>query len=156
VVSKVATIDVVAGLICRQGRVLAGQRKTGGPFPLKWEFPGGKVEKGEDFLAALRRELAEELGITATAGEEIFRHEHCYSGELNVRLIFFRVDRYEGSIQNLGFERLDWLDPEELDKLDFLEGDRPLIEKIMRGEIACAPETRPGALVDTKRGEGVS
>ncbi len=53
---------VVAALILRDSRLLICQRKRGGTFPLKWEFPGGKVEPGEDLERALIRELAEELG----------------------------------------------------------------------------------------------
>lgn len=129
-------MEVVAALICRKGLILAGQRKEDGLFPLKWEFPGGKVERGEGFQAALKRELKEELGIHVTSAAEVFRHGHSYSGRVKVDLVFFRVDEYEGTVRNLGFKRLAWVAVGELEKMDFLEGDRPLIEKIIRNEIA--------------------
>ena len=56
-------LTVVAGLIYKDGRLLVCQRRPGGAFPLKWEFPGGKVEKGESDIDALRRELREELAV---------------------------------------------------------------------------------------------
>ena len=128
-------IEVVAGIICEEGRLLAGQRKESGLFPGKWEFPGGQVERGEERLAALRRELNEELGITVISAVEVFRYRHKYANEVKVHLVFFKVDEYDGPINNFGFERLVWVALEELEKLDFLEGDRPLIEKIVRREI---------------------
>lgn len=128
-------VKVVAGLICRKGRVLAGQRRKDGPFPGKWEFPGGKVQEGERRTAALQRELKEELGISVISAAEVFRHSHRYPQEFSVDLIFFRVDEYEGTVRNFVFERLAWVSLEELKNLDFLEGDRPLIEKMAQGEI---------------------
>lgn len=69
---------VVAALIVRQDRLLVCQRTAGQPMPLKWEFPGGKVESGEQPDEALRRELQEELGIDASVGEEVACLEHRY------------------------------------------------------------------------------
>ena len=82
-------IEVVAGIICEEGRLLAGQRKESGLFPGKWEFPGGKVERGEERLAALRRELNEELGITVISAVEVFRYRHKYANEVKVHLVSF-------------------------------------------------------------------
>ena len=62
---------VVAGLIVRDGKLLVCQRTRHQTMPLKWEFPGGKIEEGEQPRAALRRELEEELGILATVGDEV-------------------------------------------------------------------------------------
>ena len=128
---------VVAALVWQQDRLLICQRAAGDDFPGKWEFPGGKVERGEERLAALRRELNEELGITVISAAEVFRYRHKYANKIKVHLVFFKVDEYDGPIHNFGFERLVWVALEELEKLDFLEGDRPLIEKIVRREIPC-------------------
>ncbi|MGH9783493.1 MAG: NUDIX domain-containing protein, partial [Terriglobia bacterium] len=71
---------VVAALLFDKGRVLICQRSPDGQFPSKWEFPGGKIEPGEDPKEALRRELFEELGIRAEIGAEVWRTEHQYAG----------------------------------------------------------------------------
>lgn len=125
-------IEVVAGLIYHAGRLLACQRKEDGSFPMKWEFPGGKVERGEEYFPALRRELREELGIEILSATEIFRHSHSYPGQAEVKLIFFRVQEYRGEIRNLAFGRLLWAEVRNLKELDFLEGDIPLIEQLTR------------------------
>ena len=125
------TVQVVAGLIHQQDRLLVCQRKEGGSFPLKWEFPGGKVENGEDYLTALRRELKEELGIELQSAKEIFRHRHSYPDRLVVELVFFRVDDYQGTVSNLAFHRFLWVEIQGLKELDFLDGDLPLIDKII-------------------------
>jgi 8-oxo-dGTP diphosphatase len=114
---------VVAAVIEREGRVLVGQRKPGGQHPLKWEFPGGKVEAGEAPEAALVRELSEELGIRARIEGEITRYEFQYAGRPRILLIFYGVVDFDGEPRNLDFEQLRWVAREELGQLDFLEGD---------------------------------
>ncbi len=128
-------LEVAAGLIFQEGRLLVCQRRKEGPFPLKWELPGGKVEGGEGCLAALQRELKEELGIEVQSAKEVFRHNHLYSDGTAVRLTFFRVDRYRGEPVNLVFQRIHWAEIQGLGKLDFLAGDLPLIDQVMRGEL---------------------
>ena len=66
----------------RDGKILIGQRKRTGRHPLKWEFPGGKVEPGEDPRAALARELREELNVEAVIGEEMDSYEVGYGDGL--------------------------------------------------------------------------
>jgi 8-oxo-dGTP diphosphatase len=114
---------VVAAVIERGGRVLVGQRKPTGQHPLKWEFPGGKVEAGEKPEAALVRELSEELGVRARIDGEITRYEFQYAGRSRILLIFYRVVEFEDEPQNLDFEQLRWVEREQLRELDFLEGD---------------------------------
>jgi 8-oxo-dGTP diphosphatase len=128
-------MQVVAALLVRGDRVLICQRREAGPFPLKWEFPGGTVERGEDLAQALSRELREELGIEVPAAEEIYRHNHCYRDGTRVELIFFRVDDYRGKIVNKVFHDIRWAGLEELKKFDFLDGDLPLIERLAGGEL---------------------
>jgi 8-oxo-dGTP diphosphatase len=124
-------IDVVAGLLFKEGRVLACQRRADGPFALKWEFPGGKIEPGEGAATALVRELREELGINSQEVNEVFAHTHSYPGSVTVKLRFFEVPRYCGEVINRVFNRICWVAPAELSKLDFLDGDRPIIEWLM-------------------------
>ncbi len=128
---------VVAAVIERADRrLLIGQRRSTDSSPLKWEFPGGKVEPGETLEAALARELREELGVVARIGPELHRVQHQYrqSGE-PFELVFFAASAAPGDVQNLEFERIEWREPKSLPELNFLEADRDLIAKLASGEI---------------------
>ncbi|HLW80618.1 MAG TPA: (deoxy)nucleoside triphosphate pyrophosphohydrolase [Candidatus Acidoferrales bacterium] len=127
---------VVAAVIARNGRVLACQRNGAGRFPLKWEFPGGKVLADETAQEALARELNEELGVEATIGAEIFRTRHKYDEMREaVELIFFKARIVSGEIENRIFQEMKWVEPQKLSELDFLEADRELIRKLGTQEI---------------------
>src|SRR4249920_342439 len=89
---------VVAALILKDDHILACQRTRHQVMPLKWEFPGGKIEEGEQPRDALRRELEEELGIDATIGDEVARIRHEYKSGSSVELRFFVVREYHGEI----------------------------------------------------------
>lgn len=121
---------VVAAVIERQGLILIGQRKPGKWHALKWEFPGGKVEAGEEPAAALARELEEELGIHAEIGQVIADYEYQYPGRSAIRLIFFRVPGFASEIQNREYHDLRWEKPERLPEFDFLEGDVDFVRSL--------------------------
>jgi mutator protein MutT len=125
------SVEVVAGLIVQEGLVLVCQRKENAAFPLKWEFPGGKVEGDEAHEDALRRELMEELGIRADKLSEIFRHTHKYSDEFMVKLRFYRVHSFTGVLTNRAFQDMAWAGMEKLSTFDFLAGDLPLVDLLM-------------------------
>jgi len=127
---------VVAAVIERQGLILIGQRKPGKWHALKWEFPGGKVEAGEAPSGALARELAEELAIRAEIGEQIADYEYQYPGRSPIRLIFFRVTVFTGSIQNREYHDLRWEEPARLPEYDFLEGDVDFVRSLARSNSA--------------------
>ena len=118
-----SSMHVVAAMIARDGLVLIGRRKAGQQYAGKWEFPGGKVEPGEELKAALARELQEELGIAAVIGEELAQYEYTYPGRGPVHLAFYQVDKFEGEPRNLVFEEIRWEKVENLPGYDFLEGD---------------------------------
>jgi 8-oxo-dGTP diphosphatase len=128
-------ITVTAGIITDGDRMLICQRRAGSRFPLKWEFPGGKMEDGESPEFCLRRELREELAIEAEVGPEVYRTEHRYSNGFAVRLLFFRILCYTGAPVNRAFERIEWAPRADLASYDFLEADRELVERMARGEI---------------------
>ena len=118
---------VVAAVIERDGCVLIAQRKRTGQHPLKWEFPGGKVEPGEAPEAAVVRELGEELAIQARVEREIMRYEYQYPGRPAILLVFYRVTEFAGQPRNLDFEQIVWVPRERLGEYDFLEGDTEFI-----------------------------
>ncbi len=82
-------------------------------------------------MQALSRELREELEIEIPSAREIFRHSHTYRDEVQVELIFFRVDEYRGKIVNKIFHDVRWAGLVELKQFDFLDGDLPLIERLV-------------------------
>ncbi len=125
-----AAVEVVAAVMTRDGKILIGQRKRGGRHPLKWEFPGGKVEPGEDPRAALARELREELDVDAVIGEEMDSYEVLYENGFRVRLHFYRVVEFQREPRNLDFEQTVWERPERLPDYDFLEGDVRFVAKL--------------------------
>ena len=124
--------NVVAAVIERDGRILIGQRRADMPHPLKWEFPGGKVEVAEDPSNALTRELQEELDIRPEIGPEITRYEYQYPGRPPILLIFYKVDRFAGEPRNLVFARIAWVLPQDLPSYDFLEGDIEFVRSLAR------------------------
>ena len=127
--------QVVAALIVRDSKILICQRTKYQPMPLSWEFPGGKVEPGEESKAALKRELDEELGIQAEIGPEVATVAHTYKNGNGVELHFFLVEKFEGEIENRIFKDLQWAERESLPRFDFLEADKGLVEDIAGGKV---------------------
>jgi 8-oxo-dGTP diphosphatase len=131
-----STLTVVAGLMQREdGRLLICQRHRDGAFPLKWEFPGGKIEPGETPTDSLRRELREELDIEAQVGGELYRTRHDYPGTYTVELIFYHIHAWHGALCNLAFEQIRWEAPAQLPSFDFLDGDAELITLLSQGTL---------------------
>ena len=126
---------VVAGLIVQDGKLLVCQRTRHQTMPLKWEFPGGKIEEGEQPRDALRRELEEELGILATIGDEVKRIQHEYPNGGMVELRFYVVREYQKEIENRIFRDMQWAEPKDLPKYDFLEADLLLVRDLAAGKL---------------------
>lgn len=88
------------------------------------------MEKGEVAIDALRRELHEELDIEMGRADVIGSHEHCYPGGPKVTLNFFCVREFAGEVKNVVFEQIQWIKLADLERLDFLDGDRPLVRRL--------------------------
>ncbi|MGE5114438.1 MAG: (deoxy)nucleoside triphosphate pyrophosphohydrolase [Acidobacteriaceae bacterium] len=127
--------QVVAALILRGSEVLICQRTRYQPMALQWEFPGGKIEPGEDARSALERELDEELGIRAEIGAEVATIAHTYKNGNAIELHFFQVESYEGEIENRIFKDVRWVERDTLPQFDFLEADKALVEDIAAGNV---------------------
>lgn len=127
---------VVAALIWKNGKILICQRTRHQAMPLKWEFPGGKIEEGEQPRDALRRELDEELGIAAIVGDEVARIQHEYASGSSVELRFYEVRDYSGKMENRIFRDIVWADPGKLPTYDFLEADSALVKDLAAGKVS--------------------
>jgi 8-oxo-dGTP diphosphatase len=124
-------IHVVGAAIARARRCLVTQRSALMREPLRWEFPGGKVEPGERPEEALVREIREELGlIVATEGHLATGHGHNPSGDLIV-LDLYGATIVEGELALREHAASAWLGPSELGRLDWAPADAPLVPAIV-------------------------
>jgi len=131
---------VVAAVIERADRrLLIGQRRRNDTSPLKWEFPGGKVEKNETPEAALARELREELGAQLLRCAPIGKVQHKYAnvGEM-LEILFYAATIKEDEVSPRSFERIAWVLPKELGDYDFLAANGQLIANLATGKIKPA------------------
>jgi 8-oxo-dGTP diphosphatase len=129
------TVLVAAAVLIEGGRVLLTQRKAGAHLEGKWEFPGGKVESGEDPREALRRELQEELGIESVVGEILDVAFHRYEeADRAVVLLFFLAARAERSPEPraLDVAAFEWATREKLDPAHFPPADLAVLEKVKK------------------------
>jgi len=131
--------EVAVGIITCNDRVLVCQRLATARYPLKWEFPGGKLETGESPEQALKRELQEELDIEAEIGPEIHRQEWVYSqgaaekqSGSSYRVFYHMVTAFHGTLLNRAFHQIRWVSPEELSLMDILEGNREAVKLLTR------------------------
>ena len=127
------SILVAAAVLIEDGRVLLTQRKRGTHLEGAWEFPGGKVEPGEDPREALARELAEEIGIVSTVGDIVEVTFHRYP-EKSVLLLFFEAKRSPGSPEPRAIDVADvtWASPGDLRDELFPPADVAVLGKVRR------------------------
>jgi 8-oxo-dGTP diphosphatase len=120
---------VVAALIRRDGRVLVSRRRPDQSMPLLWEFPGGKVEPGEDPRLALAREVREELGCVVSVGrihEVVF---HAYA-DFDLYMLVYPCDLLEGVPRAVEVAEVAWVETARLPTLELLPADYPLAREL--------------------------
>ncbi|MBC8094456.1 MAG: 8-oxo-dGTP diphosphatase MutT [Akkermansiaceae bacterium] len=122
-------IEVSAGLVFREGKLLITQRYADSHLGGLWEFPGGKREAGESFEQCLIRELREELGIEVKVGEVIQSLTHDYPGK-TVHLKFFRCRWLTNEPRALGCPAFKWVGSGELKHFEFPAADARLLERL--------------------------
>jgi 8-oxo-dGTP diphosphatase len=123
---------VVAGVIRKDGKLLIAQRKYGCPRePGKWEFPGGKVERGETPQQSLEREIMEELGVRITVGAR-FCQTSVESNGVRIRLVAYLAGWAGGEPRALDCEDFRWVAPGELSRYDWADADEPIARRLLR------------------------
>ena len=123
------SIEVVAAIIRRNGRILATQRGYG-EFKDGWEFPGGKTERGETPQQALVREIKEELKSEIRVGEKLCTVEYDYP-KFHLTMHCFWCDLLDGEPVLLEHEAARWLTADELNSVDWLPADVQVVEAIL-------------------------
>jgi len=128
---------VAAAVIEHEGKILICRRRSDQDHAGKWEFPGGKLEEGEQPETAVIRELREELAIEACVDSEIERYCFTYPGRKPIELVFFRVTDFTGTPEYGQFAEVRWAKRRDLPGFDFLEGDVEFVQRL-----AAASESR--------------
>jgi 8-oxo-dGTP diphosphatase len=120
---------IVAAIIVMDGRVLACERSAPPEVAGRWEFPGGKVERGETDQAALARECAEELGVRVEVGERVGPDVPLAHGRAVLRV--FQATLLGGDVPRaLEHRSMRWLGPKELDSVPWLPADKPIVAEL--------------------------
>ena len=124
-------LRVVGAAILQGGTCLVAQRGADMSMPLKWEFPGGKLEPGEDARAALVREIREELALEIEVGQRLGRGVSEQDGR-RIELDVFAATRVGGEVRLAEHCRYGWFAAHEIDGLDWAAADRPVLAALKR------------------------
>ena len=122
-------VEVVAGLIWKDGKFMICQRPENKARALLWEFVGGKVEKGESREDALVRECKEELDVTVKPLDVFCTVDHVYP-DITIRLVLFNAEILSGEPKLLEHADLKWISADEIDNYEFCPADKEILEKI--------------------------
>lgn len=129
--NKIDIIDVTCAIILRDNSILVTQRSEKMNLPLKWEFPGGKIEKNETAEECILREIKEELNIEIELLEKL--ETKCFHYEnFSINLIPFLSRYLDGDIVLAEHKKSKWLTKEELSALDWASADIPVLEEFLK------------------------
>jgi 8-oxo-dGTP diphosphatase len=131
---RTTPLIIVGAAILADGRLLACQRSEPPEVAGRWEFPGGKVEPGEDDVQALIRECEEELGVLITVRERVGEDVPLAHGWALLRVWLAEI--VSGEPQPLEHSDLRWLGPDELDSVSWLPADAPIVAEV--GKVLAA------------------
>lgn len=124
-------VKVVAAVIIKDGKIFCAQRNEYGDSAYKWEFPGGKINEGEEPQEALKRELQEELKIETKIKDEIKIVRHEYPSFI-IELHAFVTEIVSGEIKLTEHIDSKWADIIELENIDFAPADIPVVKEIIK------------------------
>ena len=118
-------LKVVAAVIKQKDKILIERRKKGKHLELKWEYPGGKLEKYENEIAALKRELKEEFSIDTEISKYLTESFYEYEN-ININLRAYLVENFSGNFNLKDHDKIDWIKIEDIEKYDFAPADIPI------------------------------
>ncbi|MBO5036649.1 MAG: (deoxy)nucleoside triphosphate pyrophosphohydrolase [Clostridia bacterium] len=121
--------DVVTALIWRGEEFLICLRPPDKPNPLRWEFVGGKAEKGESLEAALIRECREELDVEIKVNDIFAETDHEYP-DITIHLTLFNAEIVSGEPKMLVHRDLKWITPDRIPEFNFCPADKDILKKI--------------------------
>ena len=125
----------IACIDYRNGKLLVAKRKSGGDMGERWEFPGGKIEEGEDFTAAINREMLEEFGCKVKIFEPLAQANFVHKGNdctVNAFRVEFENDGIKKPFTLTEHTKAEWVSPEQINRLSFVDSDLSLYPQIKK------------------------
>ena len=122
-------IRVVCGIIYKDDKILLTRRKKGKSLEGFWEFPGGKVERGETDTAALKRELKEELGLEISELYYFSENKHDYN-TFSIHLVAYKCKALDTPGKMVDHDKFEWVRVNEIGNFNLAGADRPLLEEL--------------------------
>lgn len=127
-------INVTCAIIIIDNKILVTQRSERMNLPLKWEFPGGKLEQDENEIECIKREIKEEISIEIDILKKLSNNVHDY-GAFEINLIPFVANYIKGTIELSEHKDYKLLDKSELKVLDWAEADKPIVDEFLKLEL---------------------